>query len=130
MIEEMSNSSNIIGKGTTISGNIESFGNVRIEGKVDGDIKTKSKVSLGESAEVVGNLLAQNADISGEVKGTVEVQEILILRPSAVINGDIITGKMIVEGGAIFNGTCKMGAVIKDIKLGKEDGRQQEEKSA
>ena len=128
MIEEMSNSSNIIGKGTAISGNVESFGNVRIEGKVEGDIKTKAKVSLGDSAAVTGNIIAQNADISGEINGVIEVQEILILRPSAIINGDIITGKMIVEGGATFNGSCKMGAVIKDITLGKEEGKQ--EKSA
>ncbi len=118
MQEELSNSSNIIGKGTTIVGNIESFGNVRIEGKVDGDIKTKSKASFGDSAVVVGNVLAQNADVSGEIKGSIEVQGLLTLRQSAVINGDIVTGKLNIEEGAVFNGSCKMGAVIKDIKLG------------
>lgn len=115
--EEISNSSNSIGKGTFLQGNIETFGNIRIEGKVSGDVKSKSKVALGNSSHVEGNIMAQNADIEGEVKGRIEVSELLVLKSTAVINGDILTGKMVVEPGAVFNGTCKMGAVIKEIKL-------------
>jgi len=59
-----------------------------------------------------------NADIEGEVKGKLEVAELLVLKATAVINGDIVTGKLVVEPGAIFNGSCKMGATIKDIKIG------------
>ncbi len=115
--EEISNSSNSIGKGTFLQGNIETFGNIRIEGKITGDVKSKSKVALGNSSHVQGNILAQNADIEGEVRGRIEVSELLVLKSTAVINGDILTGKMVVEPGAVFNGTCKMGAVIKEIKL-------------
>jgi cytoskeletal protein CcmA (bactofilin family) len=67
---------------------------------------------------VQGNIIAQNADIEGEVKGKIEISELLVLKATAVVNGDIITGKMVVESGAVFTGTCKMGAVIKDIKIG------------
>jgi cytoskeletal protein CcmA (bactofilin family) len=56
------------------------------------------------------------------VKGKIEVSELLVLKATAVINGDILTGKMVVEPGAVFNGTCKMGAVIKDIKIGDSNG--------
>lgn len=116
--EEISNSSNIIGKGTILEGNIETFGNIRIEGKVIGNIKTKSKVALGQSSHVEGNILAQNAEVAGEVKGRIEVTDILILKPTAVIHGDIITNKIIVESGATFNGGCKMGVSQKEIKIG------------
>ena len=116
--EEMTNSSNTIGKGTYLEGNVETYGNIRIEGKVTGNIKSKSKVALGPQSHVEGNILAQNADIEGEVKGKIEVSELLVLKATAIINGDIITGKMVVEPGAVFNGTCKMGAVVKDIKIG------------
>jgi cytoskeletal protein CcmA (bactofilin family) len=116
--EEISNSSNTIGKGTFLEGNIETFGNIRIEGKVVGNIKSKSKVALGNQSHVQGNIIAQNADIEGEVKGKLEIFEVLVLKATAVINGDIHTGKMVVEPGAVFNGTCKMGAVVKDIKIG------------
>ncbi len=116
--EEISNSSNIIGKGTVLEGNIETFGNMRIEGKVIGNVKTKSKIALGQSSHVDGNILAQNAEVAGEVKGKLEVTDILILKPTAVIHGDIITNKLIVESGATFNGGCKMGVTNKEIKIG------------
>ncbi len=116
--EEISNSSNTIGKGTVLEGNIETYGNIRIEGKVIGNVKSKSKVALGNSSNIQGNIAAQNADIEGEVKGKIEISELLVLKATAIINGDIITGKLVVEPGAVFNGTCKMGAAVKDIKTG------------
>ncbi|QSE98345.1 bactofilin family protein [Fulvivirga lutea] len=116
--EEISNSSNIIGKGTVLEGDIETFGNIRIEGKIIGNVKTKSKIALGQSSHVEGNILAQNAEVAGEVKGKIEVTDILILKPTAVIHGDIITNKIIVESGATFNGGCKMGTMNKEIKIG------------
>lgn len=121
MSEETGNSSNIFGKGTVITGNIETYGNIRVEGKIIGDLKTKSKAVMGHSSNVEGNILAQNAEIAGQVIGTVEVSELLILKPSAVINGDIITNKLVVESGATFNGGCKMGVKIKEIKIGEPE---------
>jgi cytoskeletal protein CcmA (bactofilin family) len=133
--EEISNSSNTIGKGTYLEGNVETYGNIRIEGKITGNVKSKSKVALGPSSLVSGNIMSQNADIEGEVKGKLEVSELLVLKATAVINGDIITGKLVVEPGAIFNGSCKMGATIKEIKITESNGAitraipQQEAKS-
>jgi len=121
--EEISNSSNTIGKGTFLEGNVETYGNIRIEGKVTGNVKSKSKVALGPSSLVQGNVIAQNADLEGEVKGRIEVAELLVLKATAVIHGDIITGKLVVEPGALFNGTCKMGAAVKEIKTA-ENGAQ------
>ena len=60
--EEISNSSNVIGKGTALEGNIETYGNIRIEGRVIGSIKSKSKIALRHSNYVDGNIIAQNAD--------------------------------------------------------------------
>lgn len=116
--QDVSNSSNIIGKGTILDGNVESYGNIRIEGRVNGAVKSKSKIALGQSSVVEGNIVAQNAEIAGEVKGTVEVTDQLILRPTAKIDGDVITNKLIVESGAQFNGGCKMGVTQKEIKIG------------
>ena len=121
--DEISNSSNVIGKGTVLEGNIETYGNIRIEGKIIGSIKSKSKIALGNSSHIEGNITAQNADIEGEVKGKIEISELLVLKSTAVINGDIITGKLVVEPGATFNGSCKMGTAAKDIKLGENGMR-------
>ena len=114
--EEITNSTNVIGKGTVLDGNIETSGNIRIEGRINGNIKSKSKIALGHSSHVDGNITAQNADVEGGVKGRIEISEILVLKATSVVHGDISTGKLVVEPGAVFNGSCKMGATIKDIK--------------
>src|SRR5688572_28174589 len=90
--EEISSSSNTIGKGTFLEGNVETYGNIRIEGKVTGHVKSKSKIALGPSSQVHGNITSQNADIEGEVRGKIEVSELLVLKSTAVIHGDISTG--------------------------------------
>lgn len=120
--EEISNSSNVIGKGTVLEGNVETYGNIRIEGRVTGNIKSKSKIALGNGSHVDGNIMAQNADIEGEVKGRIEISEMLVLKSTAVVHGDIVTGKLVVEPGAVFNGSCKMGATVKDIKIADTNG--------
>lgn len=124
-VEELSNSSNIIGKGTIVNGSIETFGNIRVEGKVVGDIKTKSKAAFGHSSQVDGSVLAQNAEVAGHITGTIEVTEQLVLKATATIDGDIITNKLLVESGATFNGKCKMGVKSKEIKIGKPEEEQQ-----
>lgn len=124
-VEELSNSSNIIGKGTSVQGNVETFGNIRVEGKVVGDIKTKSKAAFGQSSHVEGSVLAQNAEVAGHITGTIEVTEQLVLKPTATIDGDIITNKLLVESGATFNGKCKMGVQSKEIKIGKPEAQEE-----
>jgi cytoskeletal protein CcmA (bactofilin family) len=121
--EEISNSSNVIGKGTVLEGNIETYGNIRIEGKVLGNVKSKSKIALGAGSHIDGNIIAQNADIEGEVKGRIEISDLLVLKATAAVHGDIVTGKLVVEPGAVFNGSCKMGAAIKDLKISDNGSR-------
>ncbi len=116
-IDKISNASTNIGKGATLQGNIDTFGNVRVDGKLIGDIKSKSKVATGNASLVEGSITAQNAEIEGEVKGSLEIAELLVLKSTAVINGDIITSKMVVEAGAIFNGKCQMGDINQIKKM-------------
>ena len=125
-VEELSNSSNIIGKGTIVNGSIETFGNLRVEGKVIGDIKTKSKAAFGNSSKVERSVLAQNAEVARHITGTIEVTELLVLKTTASIDGDIITNKLLVESGASFNGKCKMGVKSKEIRIGKPESEEQQ----
>ena len=105
-----------------VNGSIETFGNIRVEGKVVGDIKTKSKAAFGHSSQVDGSVLAQNAEVAGHITGTIEVTEQLVLKATATIDGDIITNKLLVESGANFNGKCKMGVKSKEIKIKNTEG--------
>ncbi|MDF9798302.1 cytoskeletal protein CcmA (bactofilin family) [Catalinimonas alkaloidigena] len=125
--EEASNSSSIIGKGTSVQGDLNTVGNMRIEGDVKGNVTCKSKIALGQSSYVEGTVLAQNAEIAGEIQGSIEISELLILRPTAVIHGDIVTNKLIVESGATFNGSCRMGVSVNDINFDDEPDEFQPE---
>jgi cytoskeletal protein CcmA (bactofilin family) len=120
-LEQLGNTSTIIAKSALLEGNLETAGNLRIEGKLIGNIRCKAKVAMGDSSVVEGNILTQNAEIAGRVVGQLEVADLLILKPTAIIDGDIIAGKIMLETGAIFNGNCKMGATIKEINIG--DGK-------
>lgn len=118
-VEQLANSNNSIANGTSIVGDVETFGSIRIDGKIKGNITTKNKLVLGPTSLIDGNILAQNAEIEGEVTGRVEVAELLILKPTAKIKGDIITSKIVVEAGAVFTATCNVGdaAKAKEIKI-------------
>ena len=106
---------NLIGNGTSINGDINSNGDVRIDGTLKGNISISGKLVVGPSGNVEGNIICQNADISGEIHGKVSVTELLSLKASAKLLGDIITGKISIEPNATFTGTCNMGAVVKNI---------------
>ena len=118
--KEALNSNNIIGKGTTFTGNIETYGNIRIEGKVVGDVISKGKVAIGPSAIIEGKVMAQVADIEGVVDGTVEISDLLTLQPTSKVKGDIYANKLNVESGAKFDGQCKMGQKNMKIELDSE----------
>jgi cytoskeletal protein CcmA (bactofilin family) len=108
---------NLIGAGTTIEGDIRSNGDIRIDGTVFGNVNSKAKVVIGNTGVVEGDINCQNADISGSVKGKTNISELLFLKAASKINGDIVTGKLIVEVGASFTGSCNMGPMIKEINV-------------
>ena len=111
-----SQSINLIGAGTVIEGDIRSAGAIRIDGTVFGHVHSKAKVVVGTTGVIEGDVNSQNADISGTIKGKINVSELSFLKSTARITGDIVTGKLVVEVGASFTGSCNMGPVIKDIK--------------
>ncbi|MCS6916613.1 MAG: polymer-forming cytoskeletal protein [Chitinophagales bacterium] len=105
---------NIIGAGTQIEGDVKSESDIRIDGKVKGTISSKSKIVVGSTGMIDGDLNCENADISGKVFGKVEVTDLLFLKSTGYLEGDIVTGKLVVEAGARFTGSCKMG--VKEMK--------------
>jgi len=111
---------NIIGKGTIIKGDLETSSDLRLDGKVKGHLRCTGTLSLSSGAVIDGDLVAQKAEISGEVLGNVEVTELLTLKPTANIKGDIFASKLVIEVGAVFNGTCNMGGAAKQISLDKQ----------
>ena len=115
---------NLIGNGTSITGDITSNGDVRIDGRLKGNISISGKLVIGPSGILEGNVQCQNADISGEIRGTVNVAELLSLKSTSKLLGDIITGKISIEPNATFTGTCNMGAVVKNISNATQPARE------
>lgn len=105
---EPGSSQNRINEGTHIKGDIISNGFFRIDGIIEGTITTPSKVVIGKNGVVTGNLSCENADIEGSFNGNLKVSQLLTLRSSAKIEGDVVVGKLSVEPGAVFNATCSM----------------------
>ena len=99
---------NRINEGTNIVGDIHSKGFFRIDGTIEGNVSTPSKVVLGRTGLIKGTLNCENADIEGRIVGKVDIINTLSLKSTAHIEGDVVAGKLAVEPGATFNATCAM----------------------
>ena len=99
---------NLISNGTDITGDIKSNGDIRIDGSLKGNLSTKGKVVVGPTGKVNGEVTCRNSEISGIIEGKITVGQLLNLKASSKILGDITTSKLSIEPGAIFSGTCKM----------------------
>lgn len=108
-VEVNTNSFSTVNASTKIIGEINSDSDLRIDGTVEGNIQSKAKTVLGESAYIMGNINSQNADVSCTVIGNLYIEDLLKLNSTANIKGDIFTKKLIVESGAVFSGRCEMG---------------------
>lgn len=106
----MVSSTNVISRETKITGDISAAGNIRIEGQLEGLVESKTKIVVGDSALIKGNITAPEAEISGKIDGEVFISGTLYLTKTAIINGNITAQKLIVENGAVFNGKCQMMA--------------------
>jgi cytoskeletal protein CcmA (bactofilin family) len=103
---------NQFGQGTVINGDVSTEGDVRVDGKVNGNVTSKSKTVVGTTGVIEGDIFCQNAYIDGRVTGNIEVSELLILSKTAHVTGDIKIKKLVVEEGARFTGSCMMGMSI------------------
>jgi len=113
---------NVIAKNTTIKGEIIYDGDYRIDGVLEGDLKTKGRVIIGSGGVVDGTIEASNTDIEGTFSGKLTVEKILTVKAIAKISGEVVVGKLSIEPGAAFNASCTMKAIVKEVN--KEDGKK------
>ena len=111
---------NIIAKNSSLVGDIKSDGDFRVDGKIEGTIQTSGRVVIGKDGYVSGTIDCTNADIEGTFSGKLIVDQVLSLKSTADISGDVVLGKLSVEPGAVFNATCAMKSAVKVIQNGAE----------
>lgn len=119
---------NQIAKGTSIQGDIKTEGVLRIDGTLEGSIESTGKVVVGPSGKINGSITCTSSNISGEVRAKVIVKDLLELQASAKLHGEITVGKLSIQPGATFSGTCSMGGVVKE--LSREEKQQLAEQTA
>lgn len=106
----------IIGQSVKVKGNFHGQGNIVVEGSVEGSIKTKSFLLVGEKAKITADISAKNARISGEVVGNVRVSGYLEINSTAKVIGNLDVEQISIEKGAIVNGHCQMGKPAPELK--------------
>ncbi|HAN18901.1 MAG: hypothetical protein A2X13_12105 [Bacteroidetes bacterium GWC2_33_15] len=127
---ETTNAINLIGLGTDIKGDINSNGDIRIDGSLVGNLKTTGKLVIGETGKIHGEVVCKNSEVLGEIKGKIRVNELLSLKATSKIYGDIITKKLAIEPGSKFTGNCNMGEEsTTNVKIENTIGGIKEEKT-
>jgi len=105
-----------LGVGTEFRGKIIFQGTLRIDGLVEGEIEGNDMLILGENGMVKGVCKVGKAVISGKFKGDLFADEKVILKNNADVEGKIVTPSIMIEEGALFNGTCKMSVMKTEEK--------------
>ena len=100
---------NALTSGSKIIGTVITDSDMRVDGTIEGDVKSEGKLVIGEHGLVKGTVECQNAEIMGQLDGKIEVKYALSLRATSNLKGEITTGTLMVEPNAMFNGTCTMG---------------------
>jgi len=99
----------MIGRGTRVEGDFNVAGDLSVSGHITGSLTVEGRATVTRDGAIDGHLRAREADIAGQVSGKVKAAERLVLRGTARIDADIHTARLVVEEGAVCNGTCTMG---------------------
>jgi len=121
---------NRIAQDTTIVGDIRSKGGFRIDGTVEGSLKTPGKIVVGKTGVINGTIEGANADFEGRFSGKLKLSGTLTLKTSAYLEGEVEVDKLAVEPGATFNATCAMKGAVKELNNGGSKKPQGTGKSA
>jgi len=104
-----SGATNSLVQGTSVEGTIIAGSDIRIDGSLKGVLDCKGRVIIGPDGSIDGEVNCQNAVIEGKFIGKLQVKELLNVRETANIQGEVLTGKLLVQPGAIYNVSCSMG---------------------
>ncbi len=98
----------IIGPSVKVKGNFNGQGNIIVEGELEGSLKTKGNIFIGNKAKITASIEAKEAKIGGQVNGNLKIKGYLEIMAAAKITGDIECAEISIERDAIFNGKCTM----------------------
>jgi len=103
----------LIGEGVSITGNISLPGTIYVYGDVNGEI-TAREIHVGESGKVTGNVKVDLADVKGEIVNSIQVKEVLVVRSTGRISGNISYKSLEIEHGGVIDGKIEKVAAGQD----------------
>lgn len=109
---------NTFASGTRMEGKLTANTDIRIDGYLKGELVCDAKVIIGPQGSVEGIVRCQQAVIEGKFNGTLDVKELLHIRESASVNGEVSYGKLVVQAGAAISGTFNLQSAIANGKTG------------
>lgn len=106
------NTVNLIAASTKLTGDIITESDIRIDGMLKGNLSTSGRLIIGQSGSIIGEVSCKMAEIEGTVEGKITVAELLSLKATSTLNGEVATAQLMIEPGAVFSGNCKMEQTI------------------
>lgn len=129
MTSTSSSSSNSLIQGTNIEGTIQADKDIRIDGSLRGSLNCKGKVIIGPTGFISGDVQCENAVVEGRFEGVMFVTDVLHIKETARVDGDVTTQKLVVQPGSVFNVKCKMGSQSgpsRKVSLDEDDALEME----
>jgi cytoskeletal protein CcmA (bactofilin family) len=91
-----------------LAGDLDTAGSLRIDGKLEGNVRRADTVVLGVGASMSGDVHAREVVIGGTITGNVHATERVELQATAIVTGDILTQTILVQEGGVVNGRVLM----------------------
>jgi len=106
----------IVGATVKIEGDLVSEGDIKVDGLVAGKIKTSKNLFVGPMAKIEADVEAQNAILSGVVKGDIKIKDSLVINETGKVEGNLACARLSIAEGAHFTGSCTMPEKEGDLK--------------
>lgn len=113
-VENNQNAVNLIAASTQLIGDINTSSDIRIDGELKGNLSSKGRLIIGPTGSIIGEIVCATAEIEGKIEGKIVVQELLSLKSTSTLHGEVNTKQLMIEPGAIFSGNCKMNSSASD----------------
>ena len=101
-------SGGLLSRGVSIKGSVKFLTELRIDGEVEGTIDSPGKLSIGEHAQIKGEIRAKSVNVRGDVEGDIIATERCVLEAGCTLHGDIEAPRLVVDENAAFVGSAKV----------------------
>ena len=104
----------VVGEGASVEGTVRSDRSIRVFGAVQGEIESKGRVVVEESARVAARISAEHVTVLGEVNGSIECIGRLEIASNARVTGEVSASTLVIQEGAFFEGNLRMSSAARD----------------